>query len=1333
MEFPRKDNIRLENTLKPLRFQVYDWFVPEADKSHKKILADARKRGEPIDYPDEASLYEIYMFGCTEEGHSVCVKVEDFIPYFYVRIPDTIVQTTKSLKDFANDFYMYLLNHKYKDPRTDRMRNIIPYKIQSHLISVESIKKKEFYGFTNNEDFAFLKISVKSLGLYNSLRFFLKSPPIEFLKKFKEPFPLYESNLDPFLRFIHVQNIQPCGWVELPGGSYQLIANGCENDTFSRANFTVSVNYRMVKPYDCTKTAPILIVSFDLECTSSHGDFPVSKKDYRKLAQNLYQIARFETMNAKELKENILKAYTHEVTCPNGSTLHQLYPLQKIHTEKVAVKLDSILPDILGIIKKIHTMDDEDEEDEEEQPKVAMSKMKLEYENELNRILSKSLPKLQGDAIIQIGTTVHRYGSDEIIYRHIHTLKSCDRIEGVHVSCYENEGDMLQAWKGLIQQLDPDILTGYNIFGFDMPYLWDRAQELGLTHFGVGFGRFAERNCQLLEQKLASSALGENFMYYLDLDGIVCIDMYKVMQRDHKLDSYKLDSVAQIFLGDHKNDLAPNEIFAKYLGTSADRKVIAEYCIQDCALVNRIFHKLKVLENNIGMGNVCSVPLSYLFMRGQGIKIFSLVANECRKNNFVIPVLSNWRENNEKIDEVGYEGAIVLPPKEGMYLDDYIVTLDFASLYPSSMIERNLSHDCYVNDPKYDGIQGIDYKTITYDIYEGTGDEKTKIGEQTCKFVQLPNGEKGIIPRILMMLLKQRKVTRKKMEYETLITANETFTGLIKEMEDVYIIQDVEKNTSISVAKDIVLERKATYNPFEQAVLDAMQLAYKVTANSLYGQIGSRTSQIYLKDIAACTTATGRERIMHAKEFVEKTYGAEVIYGDTDSIFCRFKVVDEHGNKLKGLEGLAKAIEMGQIASVAINKILPAPQNLEYEKTLYPFIIFSKKRYVGNLYEDDAYKKPKQKSMGIALKRRDYAPIVKKIYGGIINILLNETNLEKSVNFLNTELKRLVNNEYPLEDLIISKTLKSNYKNPTSIAHKVLADRMTDRDPGNKPQVNDRIPFVYIQTPPEMEVKLQGDRIEHPDYIRKNQLVPDYQFYMTNQLIKPICQLFALCVEQLPNYSNPSNHWEQVDEELKVSKIYKDSEKKRQNRIQALRQKEVEMLLFEPFLTKKKLRAKKEPGERTKKTLPLIQNNQVTKHAPILNVEVIENKEAKQFIGKIHMIHNEQTLWEETYTLLKKNQKNTLTEAYQKVMCEIFKKYIPEYKSLWMEYGLKIKIHTTRFKNSLAKTLADYNEVIKKIDEANKHMDVELLQEAHEMQKNILIAEALSQIHCELI
>jgi DNA polymerase delta subunit 1 len=202
---------------------------------------------------------------------------------------------------------------------------------------------------------------------------------------------------------------------------------------------------------------------------------------------------------------------------------------------------------------------------------------------------------------------------------------------------------------------------------------------------------------------------------------------------------------------------------------------------------------------------------------------------------------------------------------------------------------------------------------------------------------------------------------------------------LKSETDDKYKLYDIENDKYIDVLKSDVIKTEDTYDPFEKDVLDALQLAYKITANSLYGQIGARTSQIYLKEIAACTTATGRERILHAKEFVETEYGAEVIYGDTDSIFCKFKKVDENGNILKELEGLKFAIEQGKKASEDINKVLPYPQNLEYEKTFYPFIIFSKKRYVGNLYEEDPYKKPKQKSMGIVLKRRDNAPIVKKI------------------------------------------------------------------------------------------------------------------------------------------------------------------------------------------------------------------------------------------------------------------------------------------------------------------------------------------------------------------
>jgi len=268
-----------------------------------------------------------------------------------------------------------------------------------------------------------------------------------------------------------------------------------------------------------------------------------------------------------------------------------------------------------------------------------------EEEYKLAKILDKVLIPLEGDKIIQIGTTVHLYGSDKIIYKNIITLDTCDLIENCVVESCKTEKDLLIKWKNLMNELNSDIVTGYNIFGFDMPYIWDRAIELGIKEeFEIGWGRIFGRKTALIEQKLSSSALGDNILKYIDMDGVVLIDLLKVMQREQKLDSYKLDNVASIFLGDNKNDLKPQEIFNKFKGNSNDRCEIAKYCIQDCCLVNRLIHKLKIIENNIGMGNVCLVPLNYLFRRGQGIKIFSLIAKQCMEKNSLIPTIKSFND-----------------------------------------------------------------------------------------------------------------------------------------------------------------------------------------------------------------------------------------------------------------------------------------------------------------------------------------------------------------------------------------------------------------------------------------------------------------------------------------------------------------------------------------------------------------------------------------------------------------------------------------------------------------------------------------------------------------
>ena len=156
-----------------------------------------------------------------------------------------------------------------------------------------------------------------------------------------------------------------------------------------------------------------------------------------------------------------------------------------------------------------------------------------------------------------------------------------------------------------------------------------------------------------------------------------------------------------------------------------------------------------------------------------------------------------------------------------------------------------------------------------------------------------------------------------------------------------------------------------------------------------------------------------------------------------------------------------------------------------------------------------------------------------------------------------------------MQDLVISKTLKGSYANPAQIAHKVLSDRMFQRDPGSAPNVNDRVQYVYIYNPDKSA--LQGDRIESPEYINKHSLRIDYGHYVSNQILKPVCQLLALAVEQIPGYRKPVGYWTDLFEKYK--KKFGD-DKIAHDKVQTEKEKIVENLLFEPVLAniRKKLK-----------------------------------------------------------------------------------------------------------------------------------------------------------------
>jgi hypothetical protein len=275
-------------------------------------------------------------------------------------------------------------------------------------------------------------------------------------------------------------------------------------------------------------------------------------------------------------------------------------------------------------------------------------------------------------------------------------------------------------------------------------------------------------------------------------------------------------------------------------------------------------------------------------------------------------------------------------------------------------------------------------------------------------------------------------------------------------------------------------------------------------------------------------TAYGRKQILFAKDAIDTFYGpgihshcaAKVVYGDTDSLFVEFNPRNpETGERLEGREARQATIDITSEAGHFISKVLAAPHDFEFDKAFDPLLMFSKKRYAGNMYENNADDYV-HKYMGIALKRRDNAPIVKTIFGGAMRMLLDKRDVVGAFQFVKEKCLDLVNGKVSLGQLTVTKSLRASYSNPDQIAHKVLADRITLRDPGNAPASGDRIGYVYIRPKAGQEAAaLQGDRIETPGFIKENQLVPDYRHYIEHQLQNPISQAFALLLESIPGFN----------------------------------------------------------------------------------------------------------------------------------------------------------------------------------------------------------------------
>jgi DNA polymerase elongation subunit (family B) len=676
---------------------------------------------------------------------------------------------------------------------------------------------------------------------------------------------------------------------------------------------------------------------------------------------------------------------------------------------------------------------------------------------------------IPGDKIFQISCIFANEGDKVENYRSfLLTLGSPDQdIVGANVTIYtyESEGSLLEGFTNLVNTENPNIISGYNILGFDIPYMIDRAKHnFCVSEFDrLGFHKFYHAQEKTI--KWSSAAYKNQEFQYLDAEGRVFVDLLPLVKRDYKMDNYRLKTVSEYFLGkEHTKDpLSVKGIFKCYrlgitrnadmtYGKQAKRAmgIVGKYCIQDSVLVVQLMEKLQTWIGLCEMAKTCGVPIFTLYTQGQQIKVYSQVYKFCMANGMVVEKDGYITEESDR-----YVGAHVFDPIPGCY--DVVIPFDFASLYPSTIIAYNIDYSTWVTDPS---VPDSDCHVMDWHDHVGCSHDPKVV--KRVKLTQYIDGERA---KIKALRTKRDLITVKsfpgkhiavarKLKDKTKEQINKKINILtyalkpsIKDRSDItkpkfpmcehrhYRFLKEPKGVIPTILQNLLNARKNTRKQIKELkqkvstvtdevdrantlsltnVLDKRQLSYKVSANSMYGAMGVRRGYLPFMPGAMCTTYMGRVNIeLAAKELVD-TYKGELIYGDTDSCYIHFP-------HLKTAE---ETWDYAEHVSREISKIYPSPLVLEFEEVIYwRFFILTKKRYMYTSCYRDGVVNHNVGKKGVLLARRDNSMFVRNIYEKVIEMVFDRRNRDDVLYFIILELNKLCARVFPHKDFVVTKSI----------------------------------------------------------------------------------------------------------------------------------------------------------------------------------------------------------------------------------------------------------------------------------------------------------------------
>ena len=1086
-------------------------------------------------YADSNKEAYFRLFGLTEQGNSVNVNVRGFIPYFFIKFPASILKIASSSSSYSDS--------ASTDAMDDETENEFTRKIMHHFNSRAVISKlfpNQEWLFESNPPVSKVELcergysslyyyqSQKDIDAYRFIKVSVRS--FQIISKFKEGLNTQRIGLPLFLLKNEIEHLSDPVLCEVFEGTVNPITRFMTDiDMFGPSWIQVDMFGTPVSTEHFPQFGPVDDIFWYNTSCQIH------------IIADIHQIECFKAEGEWQ-KIAPLRIMSFDIECAGRKGL---FP-------------DALWDPVIQISCVIKVMGGKTSDVEAQKT-----------------VTESDLPKLYDQKIVLV-------------------LNTCDPLTDtsdageVHIRQFKDEKELLKYFSRYVQYIDPDIITGYNIKNFDIPYLINRAKYIHVQ----GFNNISRvHNFEIiLEKKVFESAqAGRRENIECDIPGRIVIDMLPYMQSNFKLPAYSLNVVARSLLNDQKNDLDHSLITLFHNTSSKRRAKIASYCLKDSKLPLQLIEKYKVIFSLIEMSRVTGVPIKLLLTRGQQIKVMTMMYSYGRKHKIYIPdsaphynsqkkrkdddvqIAEDDNEDdadddddNEDEDDDGHQNHAKKKRKSIQKSTTTTTTMKLTKIGCGSDDNDNdddADADVVQETEGYQGATVLDPIRGFYNVPIATLDfaslyPSIMMAHNLCYTTLVhPFNVKSLIQDLEKIHNDEELQKLKQSRAE----GNQSYQ-MVPYNPDLYLVKSPTGNVFVKkikkegilpmILQHLTAMRKATRAAQKTvqckitwAVLEERQKAYKLVSNSIYGFTGASVGKLPCLEIASTVTSIGRTMIEATKSQVEAHYtvkngykhDAIVIYGDTDSVMVKF------GDSITLVESLA----LGHQAAEIISKTFISPIKLEFEKCYFPYLLQDKKRYAG-VFWTNSTKYDKLDVKGIETVRRDTCQLVQKTMKKCLDYILLENSPQKALDHAIQAISNLLTNNVNYDELILSKNLsKANYT--TKMPHDLLAKKMRARDPNSAPVVGARVNYLILADQSSGSKKLlSSERAEDPLYACNNELLIDGTYYL-EQLKKPILRLFKHVIPDAENKLFKGDHMRVITKVLPATPTQKDGTVKKKS------------------------------------------------------------------------------------------------------------------------------------------------------------------------------------------